>query len=61
MKDHSFLPHQGGRKHPQQEFFKQVDTLKILILSVAVLFSLDKVMSDAAHKANGIALFRDKE
>jgi ATP-dependent Clp protease ATP-binding subunit ClpX len=47
------VPPQGGRKHPQQEFF-QVDTSKILFICGGAFAGLDKVIEQRCAKGSGI-------
>ncbi len=46
----AFVPPQGGRKHPQQEFL-QVDTSKILFICGGAFCGLDKIISARGKKA----------
>ncbi|UDG79135.1 ATP-dependent Clp protease ATP-binding subunit ClpX [Candidatus Ecksteinia adelgidicola] len=47
------IPPQGGRKHPQQEFF-QVDTSKILFICGGAFSGLDKVINRRVNAGSSI-------
>ena len=55
----AFVPPQGGRKHPQQEFL-QVDTTNILFICGGAFCGLDKIIAARGKKA-GIGFGADVE
>ncbi|MBQ8651012.1 MAG: ATP-dependent Clp protease ATP-binding subunit ClpX [Alphaproteobacteria bacterium] len=55
----AFVPPQGGRKHPQQEFL-QVDTSNILFICGGAFCGLDKIIASRGKKA-GIGFGADVE
>ena len=55
----AFVPPQGGRKHPQQEFL-QVDTTNILFICGGAFCGLDKIIA-ARGKTAGIGFGADVE
>lgn len=55
----AFVPPQGGRKHPQQEFL-QIDTTNILFICGGAFCGLDKIIA-ARGKKSGIGFGADIE
>ena len=53
----AFVPPQGGRKHPQQDFL-QVDTKNILFICGGAFFGLEKIIA-ARSKKSGIGFGAD--